>query len=657
MRNRLLFVVAAGLAIAVGCDCRGCGGGGGTDGGPDGDVIVTDGGRDGGRDAGDASVPIDPCSTGAVQCGGTDGGFSLDGGDGGGSGSGVQVGPGGSIILDSTTYDLHYAWIANDTNGWVSKYDTRTLREVGRYWAVLPVPSANLYYDSPTHPSRTALDLNADVWVANRSIGCVVGTNCTAVSLAGSVTKILNDVATCADRNGDGVINTSRDVNDSGVIGDGPGEFIVPMDRTNINQYDECVVKTVPLGANLSGDIRRARGLAVSATFETAGSGDVWVGMHQEKRLYRIDSTSGNLLPANADGGMWIDMPFGPYGLAVDSQQRLWVAGAPGDHRAPDGGRRTVIGLVDTVNRVPIDPFIQAPDAWGNASMYGIAIDGKDRVWLGAWEGGAYAYRYERPLGSPPSAGVWTRFYVGNYSSQDGGTKIGRTRGITVDKDGIVWVDSDKSNSITGADSSQLVAIYADDGGLRPFVTDAGTPVQFMDFTDVDSKVAIGVGIDNDGNIWVNNYSGNVVKVDRNSGNFVRLPKQTGNLYTYSDFTGYQLRNFTAPRGVYRMVVTGCSDMTNWVRVLWDSYVPANTAISLNVTPSNNPTDFSAGPRLGPWSSSPAEFDGGVPQSHYLLLEFTLRNTDRVSTPELRNVGWQFYCGGVIGERPQDGTQ
>src|SRR5204862_1233934 len=56
-------------------------------------------------------------------------------------------------------------------------------------------------------PSRTAVDWNGDVWVANRAFGG-----------QSSVTKIANDMSECSDRNGAPGIQTSSDVNGDGII-------------------------------------------------------------------------------------------------------------------------------------------------------------------------------------------------------------------------------------------------------------------------------------------------------------------------------------------------------------------------------------------------------------------------------------------------------
>ena len=70
-------------------------------------------------------------------------------GDGGGKGGGGEP-------------DFSFIWIANSTQGTVSKINTQTMEEEGRY-IVRP--------DSNGNPSRTSVSLNGDVAVANRAGG------------------------------------------------------------------------------------------------------------------------------------------------------------------------------------------------------------------------------------------------------------------------------------------------------------------------------------------------------------------------------------------------------------------------------------------------------------------------------------------------------
>jgi hypothetical protein len=74
--------------------------------------------------------------------------------------------------------EFSYIWVANSGEGTISKIDTQTLVEHGRY-RVRP--------DSAGSPSRTSVNLSGDVAVANRN---------------GGVTKVYADPADCKESNG-----------------------------------------------------------------------------------------------------------------------------------------------------------------------------------------------------------------------------------------------------------------------------------------------------------------------------------------------------------------------------------------------------------------------------------------------------------------------
>ena len=82
--------------------------------------------------------------------------------------------------------EFSYIWVANSGQGTISKIDTQTLQEQGRY-IVRP--------DSAGSPSRTSVNLSGDVAVANRM---------------GGVTKVYADVADCGDTNGMPGLQTSN---------------------------------------------------------------------------------------------------------------------------------------------------------------------------------------------------------------------------------------------------------------------------------------------------------------------------------------------------------------------------------------------------------------------------------------------------------------
>jgi streptogramin lyase len=185
--------------------------------------------------------------------------------------SGVGLNVDGYLVLDSTKVNLSFIWIANSGEGTVSKLDTKTGREMGRYFTC-------------SDPSRTAVDLIGDVWVGCRGDG--------------RVAKIAIDEAVCIDRNNNGTIETSRDANGDGRIQ--PGEMM-PKGQ------DECVLFVVQPG----GSIARAAGVDKD--------NHCWIGSWGSAEIYRLHPDDGHVVQT-------IKLPTSPYGLVIDGNGIIWCA-------------------------------------------------------------------------------------------------------------------------------------------------------------------------------------------------------------------------------------------------------------------------------------------------------------------------------------------
>lgn len=430
------------------------------------------------------------------------------------------------------------------------------------------------------------------------------------------MTKIANDVGSCVDRNGNGKIDTSRDLNGDGTISTEPadGELIVPTDWADPTQYDECVLFSTVVGA--AGPGFGARAVAISAG--AAGTaGDVWVGVYRDARVYRLDSLTGQPKPFAGTGVNWVSLPFGPYGAIVDRQQRLWVVELS----------TARLALVDT-QRGTFTALITPPA--GQCSSYALGVDGKDRVWLPGWTMGAHACRYDR------ATDTWRAFDFAGVRSQKG-TSFGFGRGIAVDAAGVVYM--------SGWDTSaaQLIRFDAETGALRPF-----GGAQFIDGSDADTWGSVGVGLDYDGQPWVANGSGNAMKVDTATGAVTRSSQQAAGLYTYSDFTGYQVRTYTAPQGTYVLDFGGCGDnLSTWLTLTWDALTPPNTSVKayLRVARTRAELTSPALQRYGPFTASPVDLvAAGVPRGAFLRVELVLESTDAASTPVLRGYDLVWRC-------------
>ncbi len=514
----------------------------------------------------------------------------------------VGLNPDGSLILSSESSEVYFAWIANNTDGKVTKLDTRDGTQVAQYDSVLlgpdthPAPPNTACQgedarDGGNCPSRTAVDLNGAVYIANRAFG-----------RQGTITKIAGFVEDCVDRDGDGEIQTSRDVNLNGRIDRHiAGEYL--------GQRDECLLWTVDVGAS-SGGVPRA--LAI------AGDGTVWVGLHRDQRVLKLNPDDGHLLQS------FVVPSFKPYGAAFDRKGRLWLT-------------ESLTGQllwIDT-NSNDIGRSISAPSPEnGCPSSYGIAVDAKSRVWLAGFTC-PYAFRYDH------DAGQWMSIKIPN---------AGVTRGIAARDDGTIFVaashewiqvDLSASNPLTASDPiTRLTVFNGDDGSnMRTF----GTPAE-----PILGSGSIGVGLDSDGRAWlVNQNTGSATRVNIETGDVSRFPAGS-EPYTYSDFTGYALRRITAPNGYVRSILEGCAmGPTEWERLEWEANIPSGARLEIRLRTAASRDALESAMWIGPWSSSPIDLltsPGPLAEERYMEVESRLVSINEMATPALESIVVQIHC-------------
>ncbi|MFT5432635.1 MAG: streptogramin lyase [Myxococcota bacterium] len=308
------------------------------------------------------------CKNGAddgVQspCGGCSNACVLGAGSGSESpfthaGEGTTIDGDGNVIYDVNSSSLAMLWIANSAEGTISRLDTETGKEVARYGVC-------------ANPSRTAVDAVGNCWVACRGDGHVV--------------QIRRRVSDCKDANGNGVIETSQDVDGNGAIS--PDEMM-PFGE------DECI------GHDVHPENGNARALAIDP------AGDIWVGYWETRKLYRI-TDSGETATVTAT--VELDDTTGrPYGLAADNKGRLWIA-----------MRNNRLGML------PILPEIGTFQQWATpGNPYGVAIDGNGVIWLAGGEG-------EDVMWFDPAEGVVHDIAL---------TGFGKTRGVAISLEGDLYV-------------------------------------------------------------------------------------------------------------------------------------------------------------------------------------------------------------------------
>ena len=274
-------------------------------------------------------------------------GVQPDAGEGCGGGGG-----GGGMA------DFSYIWIANSAEGTISKIDTQTLQEMGRY-IVRP--------DSQGSPSRTSVNLSGDVAVANR---------------IGGITKVYADPEDCQDSNGMPGIQTSTD------------PTFLPWG------VEECIAWYTPFNYTTQRPVAWTSGELDQATC-TYKNQKLWTAGGQNNVA---NSLVVNRL--NGDTGVvedTIPMPdvpigyFGAYGGAVNQDGDFWF----------------VIYDVVPSHLVRVDAVTLQYDKYvvpNGICPYGFTVDGKGRPWIGSF--------CQESVRFDPDTQEWAPFPVLGYGIQ-----------------------------------------------------------------------------------------------------------------------------------------------------------------------------------------------------------------------------------------------
>ena len=457
------------------------------------------------------------------------------------------------ITLSKQTYIPPFLWVANHEDDTATRFNIETLQEEGRYWV-------------GDNPSRTAVDLDGNVWIGARGNGYL--------------TKILWDIETCPDRNENGTIETSR----PGALG--------PLNSAADPYADECVVYSEVQARNV------VRGVAAGP------DGRVWFGFSDYNGgVQSIDSHTfelselydGAVVPEYAPGPDGVQQPVlnpdgspvtsrqgGVYGLVVDSAGYLYTSST---------GRRNTLSRFDTNTNTWDAIFTQY-----QCGSYGIAVDGQNRIWTGGYNncdgigmfdpatmrfhsfavprgftithGGTTVVDSDPPAGcgthpypnycvtgvaaEPATGNIWASFYNAGYTGR-----------LTVDEDNL-------ANS-----SWRFIG--------TPYEDYAGTLYEGV------SKDLRGIGFDAQGFAWTLGLgSGRVWMLDpATNARAAALPdgRTVGvkTHYTYSDFTGSTVLSFTAPRTTWTYTFASNYPNAQIDFVTWEAFVPDGTTAGLRI--------------------------------------------------------------------------
>ncbi|MEM6995009.1 MAG: hypothetical protein AAF721_31135 [Myxococcota bacterium] len=327
--------VGAGLCLMLACNgaTKDDRANGGTDGGG---IDPGDGAADANGEGGDAEA-------GAGEAEGEGGGGDDADDDGDGGGGALKFDTAGMPDLNPTTTcqpgggggrmggggngpDYSYLWAANSTEGTISKIDTQTVTEVGRF-QVRP--------DGGGSPSRTSVSLSGHVAVASRQ---------------GGVTKFYATEELCQDTNGTPGIQTSTT------------NAALPWDQ------EECRAWHTPFGYSSQRPVAWAQGEWNYSTCSydnellwTAGRN----GVTTTAEVVLMDGDDGTIIDSVMLDGLASDQ-YGIYGGAVDSEGNFWGSQL-------SGTRLVRVNLADMSTQVWTPPVV---------SGYGMTVDIDGYVWI-----------------------------------------------------------------------------------------------------------------------------------------------------------------------------------------------------------------------------------------------------------------------------------
>jgi len=328
------------------------------------------------------------------------------------------------LQLDETTKTFNFLWVAVSSAGKVVKIDIDTGKVLGSYWT-----SPN---GEPKNPSRTTVDQNGNVWIANRN--------------GNSVVRIgLEENGQWIDKNGNGKCDTSRGLTDT-------------FDWTNLN------------GADTNGGVSTAKDECIITYTKVSSSGtrhvsvdknnDVWVSGTGTRQFDLIDGVTGAIKRTEGPVG------YGGYGGLIDKNGVIWST-TSGSLLRWDTSKHLegTSGVNWTV--------------YSN-SGYGLAIDKEGNVWNSQY--GSYTHKY-KPDGTlvgsyyhgagtaqgcvvDKSGDVWVAHSLNGGATTVGhlkndGTYVGNVEvgsgptGVAVDANGKIWATLNNDKICVRIDPTQ----------------------------------------------------------------------------------------------------------------------------------------------------------------------------------------------------------
>lgn len=420
-------------------------------------------------------------------------------------------------------------WIANAGEDTITKFDTVANRELARYRTWFGpsgqagfINHAGNAYSGPA-PSRTAVDVNGNAYVLNRFFS--------GGTLRPVLIKILAEGF--VDRNNNGVVDTSTDTNNDGVIQVGEIKPMADLNGNGIIDPNEITDERIAWAAQV-GDVNGlGRALCVGT------DGNLWVGMFNTQRYYKVRSSDGTTIAGPVSTTPTAGQPsvgsWQPYGCLVDANGTLWSASLGGP-----------LGKIEN-SQSDVGPWVVSSFSGG---MYGIAL-GNGKVYTGSNN------RVFDPA-TNTSAGIPNM----NVSSA----------GIVVDGGG---------NIIAGTSTIRKIS-------------PAGALLWQAPLQAGSASYAVGIQVDSNNDVWQMGFqqAGRMQKYRGTDGAPLGVFPVGDHPYTYSDAAGFSARNITSPTGTWTVTFDGGATNTPWGKVSWTDLVPQGAGVIVQMRTANNVLDL-----------------------------------------------------------------